>query len=227
MNTSNQNPYLIPGSIIVAGLLIAVGIFFGGSYTSKNQVAVDPNAKPKVEITSDGPFIGNPKAKLTVYYWSDYQCPFCKQFESTALQSLITDYVSTNKVKVVFKDLQFLGQDSMDSAFIARGIWEMYPDKYFSWREGYFAKQDEEGDKGFGDRASVIAYTKTVSGIDTNKVVALIDQKKDQYQKLIQADHEQGSGNGVNGTPGVIVKDTQVDNPLNYATLKSIVDSKL
>lgn len=227
MNINQQ--YLIPASIVIAGALIATGIFFGGTYSSKKQAATIKQGVPApVEITSnDSPFIGNPKAKLTIYYWSDFQCPFCKQFESISLQSLIKEYVSTNKVKVVFKDLQFLGQDSADSAFIARGVWELYPDKYYAWREGYFAKQDEEGDKGFGDRASVIAYTKTVTGIDTDKVIALIDKKKDEYQQKIQADHEQATGNSINGTPGVIVGDTHANNPLNYQTMKSLVESQL
>lgn len=225
---NNLQQYLIPLAIVAAGALIAGGIFFGGKHAPANPAVTNGNAQPSVAITSEGdPFIGNPNADVTLYYWSDYQCPFCKQFETTSLQTAIKDYVANNKIKVVFKDLQFLGQDSIESAHIARAIWELYPDKYYAWREGYFAKQDDEGDVGFGDKASVIAYTKTVAGIDADKVSALADSKADEYQAKIEADGAQASGNGVQGTPGVIVGKQFVSNPLNYAALKAVIDGQL
>jgi protein-disulfide isomerase len=229
--SQNSSPYLIPGSILLAGVLIALGVYLGGTHGAANKqaAATGTNAPTAaLPITTDGePYIGNPNAPLTVYYWSDYQCPFCKQFESTSLQSLITDYVKTNKVKVVFKDLQFLGNDSITSAHIARAIWELYPDKYYTWREGYFEKQDAEGDVGFGNEATVIAYTRTVAGIDADKVEALATQKANDYQALINADGSQASTNGIQGTPGVMVGKQVSSNPLNYASLKAMVDAQL
>jgi protein-disulfide isomerase len=228
MNTNTQ-AFLIPGSIIIAGALIAVGIYFSGTGLPSNKQAADTAPQQEaIEITDENsPFIGDPNAPLTVYYWSDFQCPFCKQFEETSLQNLVTDYVNTNKMKVVFKDLQFLGQDSLESALIARSVWELYPDKYYVWREGYFAKQDEEQDIGFGDKESVIAYTRTVSGIDADKVLARINEKSAEYESLLAADHNQGATNGIGGTPGLIVGEVNAPNPLNYAALKSLVEGEL
>ena len=141
--------YLIPASIVVAGLLVAVGIFFGGKSASPSvanpQVANQQAQAPAVDIkdvnTNNKPFIGNPNAKVTIAYWSDYQCPFCKQFETTTFQDIVKNYVTTNKVKVVFKDFQFLGPDSGTDALFARSIWNLYPDKYFAWREAMTNKQ--------------------------------------------------------------------------------------
>lgn len=229
MEQNKTQQYMIPLSIVVAGLLIAVGIYFGGVHSAPQaQNGQQKDAVKPLPLTTEGdPFIGNPDAKLTIYYWTDFQCPFCKQFEQTSLQNVVKDFISTNKAKLVFKDMQFLGQDSFDSALIARAIWELYPDKYYVWREGYYAKQDDEKDQGFGDAASVLAYTKTVSGIDADKVKAKVDEKAAEYQKLLAADSQQGHTNGIKGTPGVIVKDAIAQNPLDYPALKALIESKL
>ncbi len=143
--------YATPVSIIVAALIIALAIVYthfaptpqGGN----NAAAVAPSVDiKKVNIAGD-PYIGNPNAPVTIAYWSDYQCPFCKQFEETTLMELKSTYVDTGKVKVVFKDFQFLGEDSLTAALYARAVWELYPSEYFAWRIAIFSKQDDEGDQ--------------------------------------------------------------------------------
>jgi len=226
--------YLIPASIVVAGLLVAVGIFFGGktnSPSAANPQGGDQQAQAlKVDIkdvnTKDDPFIGNPNAKVTIAYWTDYQCPFCKQFETTTFQDIVKNYVSTNKVKIVFKDFQFLGPDSGTAALFARSVWSLYPDKYFTWREALTNKQDAENG-GFGDQASIVALTKTISGIDADKVVADINTNKDTYQKAIDADRTEGTKFGINGTPGFIVGKQVLSGALGYAQFSQVLDAEL
>ncbi|MFA6296978.1 MAG: thioredoxin domain-containing protein [Candidatus Paceibacterota bacterium] len=226
--------YLIPASIVVAGLLVAVGIFFGGKGTGPNvinpQAANQQPQAQKVDIknvnTKDEPFIGNPNAKVTIAYWSDYQCPFCKQFETTTFQDVVKNYVTTNKVKIVFKDFQFLGPDSGTAALFARSIWNLYPDKYFVWREALTNKQDAENG-GFGDQASIVAMTKTISGIDANKVVADIDTNKDNYKKAIDADRAEGAKFGINGTPGFILGNQTLSGAVGYPQFSQALDAEL
>src|SRR6185295_15016671 len=114
----------------VAGALIAVGLFFGLSGSKSAAVAGAGAAAPKevnvkdVKITAEDPFIGKANAPLTMVYWSDYQCPFCKAVEvghpqiptQPSIPMLIKDYVDTGKLKIVFKDYPFLGQDSIAAA---------------------------------------------------------------------------------------------------------------
>jgi protein-disulfide isomerase len=128
---------------------------------------------------TDEPFVGKADAPLTMAYWSDYQCPFCKAVDvggvpqipvEPSFPTLMKDYVETGKLKIVFKDFAFLGQDSITDAEYARAVWALYPDKYYQWREAMFKAQDAEGDQGFGDAASVDALTKKIAGIDLTKV---------------------------------------------------------
>ncbi len=70
-----------------------------------------------------------------------------------------------------------------------------------------FVAQDDEGDRGFGDLASIEALTATIPGIDAARVTATMNEKKAQYDVLINADRAEGSSMGVNGTPAVIIGD--------------------
>ncbi|MBI5470509.1 thioredoxin domain-containing protein [Candidatus Kaiserbacteria bacterium] len=228
----------LPGAIILAGLLIAIGLFFGLSGKGTSAGGAQP---PRVVNVNDvkiagEPFIGKENAPLTMAYWSDFQCPFCKAVDVGGVQGIniepsfpmiIKDYVDTGKLKVVFKDYQFLGQDSVTAAEYGRAIWALYPDKYYGWREAMYKAQDAEGDQGFGDAASIDALIKKIPGLDAAKIKALVAQKKAEYDAAISADQQEGAKFGIQGTPGFIIGKKAIDGAAAPAEFKSAIDSQL
>lgn len=58
---------------------------------------------------SKRPFKGSPTAKVALIEFSDYQCSFCARFVRDTYPQLIKDYVDTNKIKYVFRDLPLEG----------------------------------------------------------------------------------------------------------------------
>jgi protein-disulfide isomerase len=230
-NTSFIERYLTPIAVVVGALILALAYVYGSHSVGSNAPAgTQPVAQVDIkDVKTDGdPFVGDPNAPVTMAVWFDYQCPFCKQLDTTALPQLYTDYVQTGKLRIVFKDFQFLGNDSMTGAEFARAVWELYPDKFYTWYEAMFNAQDEEGDQGFGDLDSITAMTKQqVPGIDTDKVVALMNQKKSTYDAAIQADRDEGSSFGVNGTPAIIIGTQLLSGAQPYSTLSQLVDQEL
>ncbi|HVX90664.1 MAG TPA: thioredoxin domain-containing protein [Candidatus Paceibacterota bacterium] len=231
-NSSFMERYLTPIAVVVGALIIALAYVYGHGAVTGTTGGTGTQQAPSVDIkdvkTDGDPFIGDASAPVTMAVWFDYQCPFCKQFDTTALPQLYTNYVQTGKLRIVFKDFQFLGQDSLTGAEFARAVWELYPDKFYAWYEAMFNAQDEEGDQGFGDQDSIVAMTKAqVSGIDTDKVVALIAQKKTQYDAAIEADKTEGTTFGINGTPSMIVGTTLLSGAEPYATISQLVDAEL
>ncbi|MBI3535309.1 MAG: thioredoxin domain-containing protein, partial [Deltaproteobacteria bacterium] len=210
-----QNTLSIPIAIIIAGILIAGAVLIGtkgGSYPSvatspQQQTATQPSASTvdiaKVKIAGR-PFIGNPNAPVIIAYWFDYQCPFCKRFETDVMPQLITDYVKTGKVKIVYKDFQFLGQDSQTAGIVAHAVWEVAPDKFYQWHKAMYDKQDNEN-SGWGNKDDILALTKTILGADASKIAQLMLSKQAEYQKIIDEDKAEGGSFGVSGTPSVIV----------------------
>ncbi len=205
-----------PIAIVVAGALVGGGLFFSGTAKSTAQPgATQPSVDiKKVKITADDPYIGKKDAPVTIAYWSDYQCPFCKAVEvggipqiplEPSIPHIIKDDVETGKVKIVFKDFPFLGNDSLSAALYEHAVWEMYPDQFYAWREAMFKAQDEEGDKGFGNETSILKLTRTIPGFDADKLKALVASKKNAYTAAIQADMKQASDIGIQGTPAFII----------------------
>lgn len=228
----------IPIAIVVAGALIAGALYFG---QSKSGAPVTGEPTPSVDIKdvkigAGDPYIGNANAPVTLAYWSDFQCPFCKAVETggvagidiePSLPTLITDYVDTGKLRIVFKDFPFLGEDSITAALYEHAVWEMYPDKFYTWREAMFKAQDDEGDQGFGDEESILTLIKTIPGMDGNALKAKVAAEKDAYMELISADRDEGAKFGINGTPGFITGKQLIPGAVSLPTFTTAIDAQL
>ncbi|TSC62378.1 MAG: protein-disulfide isomerase [Parcubacteria group bacterium Athens0416_74] len=224
-----------PIAIVLAGVIIGafamVGISkmggaSGGEQASKVDIA-------DVNIEND-PYIGEKDAPVVLAYWSDFQCPYCKAVEmghpqiptDPALPVLIREYVDTGKLKIVFKDYAFLSEDSTTAAIWGRAVWDLYPTKYFAWREAMYNAQDEEHG-GFGDEASIFELTKTITGIDANAVKTRVGTNAEAYLALIEADKAEGTSFGVQGTPGFITGKTLIPGALSPEEFKAAIEAQL
>jgi protein-disulfide isomerase len=78
---------------------------------SKNGAPVKATVAPE----NDYGIVFNADAKPTIEIWEDFQCPFCKYFE-TAMSSYIEDLVRTSQAKVVYRMTSFLGAESKRAA---------------------------------------------------------------------------------------------------------------
>jgi protein-disulfide isomerase len=219
----------IPVSIIVAGAIIGLAVYAtlgkSGGNTAGAPTQQEVNIKD-VKLAGE-PYIGKENAKLTMAYWSDYQCPFCKQFELNVLPSLIKKYVDTGKLKIVFKDFAFLGEDSNTAAEYEKAVWELFPTKFFAWREAMYKAQDEEGDQGFGDAASIDKLTATIGGIDVAAVKARVASSKSKYDTSIAADQTEGASFGIQGTPGFIIGNKGIDGAQPLGAFQAAIDPQL
>jgi protein-disulfide isomerase len=231
------NNLSIPIAIVIAGALIAGAVYLGTSKSSTTagvnnnqpqQVAQQPSGQAvdisKVKTAGD-PFVGDPNAKVTIAYWFDYQCPFCKRFDEDAIVQIMNDYVKTGKVKIVFKDFQFLGADSQTAGLAERAVWDVAPDKFYAWHKAMYDKQDSEN-SGWGNKADILALTKSV-GIDSAKVEQLMTSKATEYQKAMDADKAEGGAFGINGTPGTIIGKNLISGAQPYAAVKQLIDLAL
>jgi protein-disulfide isomerase len=230
MNTENDvMKYLTPIAVVLAGGIIALAVFY--SHSGASTAATAQPAAPAVNIkdvsTANEPFIGNANAPVTIAEWSDYQCPYCKQFEEQTLPQIITDYVHAGKVKIVFKAYPFLGNDSITADLYARSVWHLYPSQFFAWRTAMFTAQDEEGDKGFGNAVSIDKLDATVAGLDAGKISADVKANTVAYQTEVDADKAEAAKLGIQGTPAFVIGTTLLPGAYPYANFKPLIDAQL
>ncbi|MDB5254395.1 MAG: oxidoreductase [Parcubacteria group bacterium] len=95
----------IPLAIVVAGLLIAGAIYFGGS-KSPNMAVTNPNGTQNAEnvdvpaVSDKDHILGDKNAAVVLVEYSDFECPFCKVFNTT-VHRLMDTYGS--KLAVVYR----------------------------------------------------------------------------------------------------------------------------
>src|SRR3989344_3858484 len=206
METSQtkSNPLAIPIAIVIAGAIIGGAVLVAlrqptnpGAATAQQPQAVDVS---KVKI-ADEPFIGKEDAPVTMAYWYDYQCPFCQRNEQVAMPQIIKEYVDTGKVKIVFKDFQFLSEDSQRLGKVSRAVWDTTPNKFYQWHKAVYDNQGTEN-TGWATDAKILSITTGVLGVaDAQKVTQLAVKNADAYQKEMDADKAEGGAMGVTGSP--------------------------
>lgn len=213
---------------VLVGALIIGGAFAFGQGGSRDEGAAPQAAAVDIkDVKTDGsPFIGDKNAPVTIAVWFDYQCPFCKQLELGAINDINEAYVKEGTVRIVFKDFQFLGEDSDTAAVYSRAVWEAYPDQWYGWYRAMAEHQDEEHG-GFGDLESINAMTAELGGIDTARIASLMEEKRAEYEAAILADRTEGTTFGINGTPGVIIGTTLFSGAQPFSAIKPLIDAEL
>ncbi len=98
----------IPVAIVLAAALIAGAIVFSGMQKNgatgkadaqKEQVTAEVEIAP---VTDKDHIKGNPNAPIMIVEYSDFDCPFCKNFHET-MNKIMADYGADGKVAWVFR----------------------------------------------------------------------------------------------------------------------------
>ena len=141
-------PSLAIGAII-ASITITLVIF--GFNSSSNEMGLSMEPTPKMDqigpekITMDtflsngSPILGDPDAPITLVEFGDYQCHYCNVFFQSIEKDILKNYVDTGKVKIIFKDYNIIGEDSVKASQGAhcandQGLfWEYHDILYSHW----------------------------------------------------------------------------------------------
>jgi len=104
-----KSQYVLPITIVVAGLIIAGGVFLAG----KAQVPSNTNNGTSQDITfrpvdSTDHILGNPNSTVKVIEYADLECPYCKQFQTT-MHQVMSFYGQSGNVAWVYRPFP-LGQ---------------------------------------------------------------------------------------------------------------------
>jgi protein-disulfide isomerase len=234
----NPNLYT-PIAIVVAGVLVAIAVFAVGhvgggtspATTDTSTGTTQPSTTATVnsdQISTTGdPIVGQANAPLTIVYWFDYQCPFCRENELNTMPDIIKNYVDTGKVKIDYKDFSFLGADSDTLGHYARAVWAVAPSEFEAWHDAVYANQGEEN-TGWATTAEIQKITASVlTAAQTAQVMQLAVSNATQYQSAMDADKQQGENDGVQGTPAMIIGTQLVAGYEDYADVSATIDQQL
>jgi len=184
--------------------------------------------KPTIASFYDNasPILGDLNAPLTMVEFGDYQCTFCKKFFHETEESIITNYVETGKVKILFKDFIVVNEDSINAATAAhcasdqKMFWQYHSTLYNNW--------DGEG-TGWASSEQLHQFASTL-GLDMDKFSECMSKSK--WKELVNSSKVDGRALGVGATPTFFIIDQnnkvlKITGSQHYDVFQEVFDSLL
>jgi protein-disulfide isomerase len=188
--------------VVVAIVVVAVAISSsgGGSDQKVDKTEENETAQLFEGIAQSGDTLGNPDAKVTIYEFADLQCPFCKQYTETVFPQLVEKYVKPGKVKMVWRNLTFLGPDSITGAraVVAAGA----QNKTWNMQHLFYENQGTENTGYVTDK--FIENLAAGAGVDLEKLRA--DMAAPFVEQALGDAQQEAQEFGVNSTPSFLIQ---------------------
>ncbi|GGB32323.1 DSBA oxidoreductase [Oceanisphaera marina] len=158
---------------------------------------------------TDG-IMGNPKGKIEIVYFTDYNCPYCHRMNQT-LQTLIKE---ESELKIIVKDLGILGPDSVQAARLALATAQEAPRQYEELHQALMSQQRV--------KTAALASITDKAGLDSKALLKTADSK--QISDKLSQNLSLFRSLGLNGTPALVFPDgTLIPGAVDVDGLKDIL----
>jgi protein-disulfide isomerase len=227
---------MLPGAILLAAVLISASLFLTrGAKPSGNSANTlgGANGAVNLSVSPDDRVLGDPKAKVTMYEFSDFECPFCRRFYNETFGQIKRDYIDTGKVKIVYRHMPLSFHPGAPIA--AQGS-ECAADqgKFWEFHDAMFQEQSKLNPQELVDgsyttltfgQKEVLKWAGTVPGIDTNVLASCLTSGK--YKDKVNKEAAAAISIGVNGTPTFVVNGQLIVGAQPYEVFKAALDAAL
>jgi protein-disulfide isomerase len=183
-------------------LLLAAGAAPAGAQDAPRFIA-DP-------MMTKGPAA----APVTVFEWSDYECPFCQRAQDV-LQRLQGEFPDT--VRFVFKDFPLRSHpNALPAALAARCAGAQ--GRYWEYHDLLFVGQPDLA------RDHLVGYARRV-GLDASAFIECLDSGR--YRDAVLAEQREGREAGVRATPTFFINQRKIEGALPLEEFRDAIKQAL
>ncbi|EAQ26128.1 DsbA family protein [Roseovarius sp. 217] len=175
-----------------------------------------PDTSQIVEMT-----MGPEDAKVTIIEYASFTCPHCANFHKGPLKQLKADYIDTDKVHFVYRDVYF-DRFGLWASMVARcggaekffGISDMIYEQQAEWTKGEPA-----------EIADNLRRIGKVAGLEPDALEACLNDNE-KAKTLVAWYQENAEAHEVTSTPTLVINEQKYAN-MAYDELRAIIDEKL
>jgi protein-disulfide isomerase len=146
-------------------------------------------------LSGSPPTLGSTNAPVTIVEFGDYQCPTCGGWYRTQDAQLIQNLVNTGKAKLVWRDFDYYGPDSVSASEAAYAAGEQ--GKFWEFHDLLFQSQ-QTPNGGWASKQNMESYAQKL-GLNMTRFNQ--DFNSGKYDTLINSNHSLGVQAGVSETP--------------------------
>lgn len=209
-------------SILAAVAVLAVG---GWYFMSQNADATTAS----VETVASGEdfgiaemSLGNPDAAVTVIEYASFTCPHCGAFHNGPLKQLKADYIDTDKINFIYREVYF-DRPGLWASMVARCA---EPAKYFGIIDLVY--KDQSGWSRAGEPAQIIEALRKIgrlAGMDDATMDACLNDA-DKAEDLMAWYNKNKDADKITSTPSFVINGTLHSN-MAYDDMKALIEDAM
>jgi protein-disulfide isomerase len=188
---TRRRAYQVGALLVTAAVsaTVLVAVLSGSSASDLKPGKPVPGARATLALLAGIPqqavALGNPQAPVTLVEFGDLQCPTCAEFATGALPSIVSRYVRLGQVRLVFRPVSFIGQDSRRASSMALALAGQH--RMWQFLELMYRNQGLEN-SGYVTDTYLSALAAAIPGVDLARALS------DRGAATVQAQLAQATG---------------------------------
>jgi protein-disulfide isomerase len=154
-------------------------------------------------LPQSGNALGSPAAPVTLEYFGDLECPFCRDFTLDALPSIVQRWVGPGELRIEYHALETATREP--DVFTAQQVAALAAGEQgraWDFIEAFYRDQGEEG-SGYVTEAFLQSIARRVPGLDVRQWAS--DRADPELARQIADDRGAAEGAGLDGTPSFLI----------------------
>lgn len=186
------------------------------------DVSKSPFADTLAHLPTNGPSFGPANAKVNIVVFSDFECPYCREFAKTIRDNLPKKY--PNDVRVIFEDfpIDSIHKWARAAAEAAHCVATQKPEAFWAFHDWMFEHQQEVNPANVREKALDIGKSQN---LDLTKLGSCIDTHATAAQ--VERNVELGRALQIQQTPTVFVNGRTIPGAVSWSALDTVIQMEL
>jgi protein-disulfide isomerase len=166
--------------------------------------------------------LGNPDAPVTVIEYASYTCPHCARFHAANYKQLKADYIDTDKINFIYREVYF-DRFGLWASAIARCAGTT--DAFFGITDMLYDTQAEWSRAGGGDPAAIVDELRKIgrlAGLDGDTLEGCLTDAE-SLRTLVAWYQENAERDGIDSTPSFVIDGKKYTN-MAYEEMARLID---